>query len=246
MDRFRRQFDEVVKKFSIPADEASPLRFTLLNNIFKLVEAKDEIPESDLNFVVDLAKTYSLTQSSPEEIKNTIFRIGTRETIEKWQRGEAPTANCTGIVLQKKEICHWEEGAALRIQCVQRHFEGRSASASFPVHVVKGVRIRLGGFKGYPVDETIMENGGVGILHITNQRVCFVGAQHSIAIPYKRMLSVQGFETGFTIQTANEKKPGIFIVRYPELTTQLVTLASTEVGEDEPPKERRKKLPVAV
>lgn len=240
------QFEEIVRKFSIPADEASPLRFTLLNNIFKLVEAKDEIPESDLKFIMDLAKQYSVTVSSPEEIKNTIVRIGTRETIEKWQRGEVPTVNCNGIVLQKKEICHWEEGSALRIQRVQRHYEGQSASVSFPVYIVKGVRIRVGGFKGYPVDETIFENGGVGVLHITNQRVCFVGAQHSIAIQYKKMISIQGFETGFTIQTTNENKPGIFIVRNPELTAQLVTLASTGVGEDEPPKKSRQNLPVPV
>jgi len=240
------QFEEIVKKFYISTDEASPLRFILLNNIFKLVEAKNEIPDSDLKFVLDLAKTYSLTQSSPEEIKDTIFRIGMREAIEKWHRGEAPTANCNGIVLQKKEACHWEEGAGLRIRRVQRHYEGRSASVSFPVPTVKGVRIRLGGFKGYPVDETIFENGGGGVLHITNQRVCFVGSQHSIAIPYKKMISVQGFETGFTVQTTNEKKLGIFIVRHPELTAQLVILASTGVGEDEPPKKRGQKLPVVV
>jgi hypothetical protein len=41
------------------------------------------------------------------------------------------------------------------------------------------------------------------------------------------MISIQGFETGFTIQITNENKPGIFIVRNPELTAQLVTLAST-------------------
>jgi hypothetical protein len=240
------QFDEIVRKFSIPNDEASPLRFTLLNNIFKQIESKDEIPESDLSFVVDLAKQYSLTRSSPDEIKDTIFRIGTRETIDKWQRGEIPTANCNGIVLQKNEHCHWEEGAGLRIQRVKRHYEGRSASVSFPIHVIKGVRIRVGGFKGYPVDETILEGGGTGVIHITNQRVCFLGVEHSIAISYKKMISLQGFETGFTIQTTNEKKPGIFIVRHPELTVQLVSLAARGVGEDEPPKKRHPKLPVPV
>jgi hypothetical protein len=60
------------------------------------------------------------------------------------------------------------------------------------------------------------------------------------------MISIQGFETGFTIQTTNEKKPGIFIVRHPELTVLLVTLASTGVDEDEPPKKRRQKFPVAI
>ncbi len=96
------------------------------------------------------------------------------------------------------------------------------------------------------MDKTILESGGAGVIHLTNQRVCFVGSEHSIAIPYKKMISIQGFETGFTIQTTNEKKPGIFIVRHPELIVQLVNLASSGKGEDEPPKRRRQKLPAAV
>jgi hypothetical protein len=237
------QFEEIVRKFSVPNPEASPLRFLLLNNIMGLVESKIEIPDSDLKFVLELARKYSITQSSPEEIKNTIFRIGMREAIQNWERGELPTANCSGMILQKGEVCRWEEGAALRIQRVQRHYEGAFGSVSVPVGLVKGMRVRVGGFKGYPVDETVFENGGAGVLHITNKRACFVGQQHSAAIPYKKMISLQGFETGFTIQTSNEKKPGIFIVRYPELTVHLVNLASSGPGEDEPPKKRRQKLP---
>lgn len=240
------QFEDIVRKFNVASLEASPLRFTLLNNIMGLVESKLEIPDSDLKFVLELARKYSISQSSPDEIKDTIFRIGMREAIQNWERGDLPTANCSGVVLQKGEICRWEEGAGLRIQRVQRHYEGALGSVSVPVGIVKGMRVRVGGFKGYPVDETVLENGGAGVLHITNQRVCFVGQQHSLAIPYKKMISLQGFETGFTIQTSNEKKPGIFIVRHPELTVHLLNLASSGQGADEPPKKRRQKLSTSV
>jgi len=134
----------------------------------------------------------------------------------------------------------------LKLQSVKRHYEGGFASVSVPVHLMKGMRVRVGGFKGYPVNETVRDNGGVGVLHITNQRVCFAGADHSVAIPYNKMISIQGFETGFSIQTTNEKKPGIFTVNHPELTVQLLNLASSGAAEKEPPKARRKKLPAAV
>ena len=234
------QFEEIVRKFHIPNEETWPLRFTLLGNIFKLIESPDEIAEADFPFVAELARQYSFTAGSPDQIKDAICRIGMRETIQHWEHGEPPAANCKGPVLQKNETCYWEEGAGLRIQKTKRHYEGGYASVSFTV--VKGVRLRTGGFKGYPVDETALESGGTGVLHVTNQRVCFVGLQYSIAIPYKKMISVQGFETGFTIQTTNEKKPGIFIVRHPELTVQLVNLASRGTNEDEPPKKRRQEV----
>jgi len=63
-------------------------------------------------------------------------------------------------------------------------------------------------------------------------------------IPYKKLISVGGFEGGFIIQTSNEKKPGIFVVRHPELTTHLLALASNPPREaDQPNKHSKKVLP---
>lgn len=61
------------------------------------------------------------------------------------------------------------------------------------------------------------------------------------------MISVGGFDRGFTIHTSNEKKPGIFIVRNPELTTHLVNLESNTANEEAPPAKRktRKLAPVS-
>jgi hypothetical protein len=48
------------------------------------------------------------------------------------------------------------------------------------------------------------------------------------------MVSVNGFEGGFIVQTSNEKKPGIFLVRHSELTTQLLLMPSN------PPEDKQK------
>ena len=58
----------------------------------------------------------------------------------------------------------------------------------------------------YEMIRTVYVDLGGGVLHITSQRVCFNGI-HTIAIPYKKMVCVNGFEGGFIVQTSNENKP---------------------------------------
>jgi hypothetical protein len=243
-ERWLNQFGDTVRKYKIPEDEARPLRLSLLNGIFRQVEAQDEMVESDLKFLAEVGQTYALGRTSSPELQDTIFRVGMREIIQSWERGEVPTRQCSSLVLQKGEICHWEEGAGLRVQKTKHEYVGGYSSVSVPI--VRGVRFKVGGFRGHPVDHTFFEDGGIGVLHITNQRVCFTGQQHSVAILYKKMISVGGFEGGFIVQTSNEKKPGIFIVRHPEFTTQFLTLASNPAEEKKTPPKRKQRLPSSV
>jgi hypothetical protein len=245
-DRWVTQFEELIRRYRMPESEASPLRFALLNNMFKLVEAEEEMTEGDLKFLLALSHKYDIGKTSTPELRDTIFRVGAKEIIQSWEHGEVPHKECSGLVLQKSELCNWEEGAALRVQKTKREYVGSYSSMSVPVPLVRGARFRVGGFKGHPIDHTVLEDGGVGVLHITNQRVCFTGQQQSVAIPYKKMISVGGFEGGFIIRTSNEKKPGIFIVRHPELTAQMLALASNPPETNDPPRKRREKLPSAV
>jgi hypothetical protein len=243
-ERWLNQFGDTVRKYKISEEEARPLRQSLLNGIFRQVEAQDDMVGADLKFLADIGQTYSLGQYATPELRDTIFRVGMREIIQSWERGEVPTKQCNGLVLQKGEVCHWEEGAGLRVQKTTHEYVGGHSSVSIPLG--HGVRFRTGGFKGHQVDHTGWEEGGTGVLHITNQRVCFTGQQHSVAIPYKKMISVGGFEGGFIVRTSNEKKPGIFIVRHPEFTTQFLTLASNPAEAQKPPRKTKQRLPAPV
>jgi hypothetical protein len=243
-ERWLNQFGDSVRKYKIPEDEARPLRHSLLNGIFKQVEAQDEMVEADLRFLAEIGTTYALGRTASPELQDTIFRVGMREIIQSWELGDVPTRQCGGLVLQKGEVCHWEEGAGLRVQKTKHAYVGGYSSVSVPI--VRGVRFKVGGFRGHPVDHTVWEDGGTGVFHITNQRVCFTGQRQSVAITFKKMISVSGFDGGFIVQTANEKKPGIFIVRHPEFTTQMVTLASNPTQGDCAPRKRSQRLPSAV
>ena len=135
-----------------------------------------------------------------------------------------PKTMCTSLVLLKDEVCYWEERAGLLLQRTKREYVGGSGGVSVPVG--HGVRVRLGAFKAVPIEKSVYEDGGIGVLHITNQRICLTGQLQSVAIPYKKIINCSGFKNGFEVHTSNAKSPGIFLVPHPELTVQLVSLAS--------------------
>ena len=233
------QFDDIQYKFRVPESEIGPLKLSFFESIFRLVESEEVMVETDLKFLLAVSQKYGLGQSATPELRDTIIRIGMKEIIQSWERGEVPRKDCGGLVLQKGEVCHWEEGAGLRVQRTKREYVGSYKSVSVPLG--HGVRFKVGGFKGHPIDHTELEDGGTGVLHITNQRVCFTSLQRAVSIPFKKMVSVGGFENGFIVQTSNEKKPGIFVVRHPELTTHLLNLAAASPDEETQPSRRRRK-----
>lgn len=230
-ERWEAQFEATLGKYHLSGSEATSLTMALLTNMFKLLEAGNELSEAGLKFLLNLSQKYSVGQSTTPELRDTILRVNMKEVIQSWERGQLPDTECNGLLLQRGEVCHWEEAAGLRVQRTKREYVGAYSGVSVPVPLVRGVRFRVGGFKGHPIDHTIFEDGGIGVLHITSSRLCFTGKQ-SVAIPYKKMISVRGFEGGFMAQTSNEKKPGIFIVEHPELTTQMLALAASPREEE--------------
>lgn len=240
-ERWIGEYEEIQRKFRMPESEVGPRRLSFFDSIFRLVESEASMAAGDLRFILAVSQNYSLARTATPELRDTLIRIGIKETIQSWEKGEAPRKSCAGLVLQKGETCHWEEGSGLRLQKNRREYVGAYSSVSVPLG--HGVRFKVGGFKGHPIDHTVLEDGGTGVLHITSQRLCFTGQQQSVAIPFKKMISVGGFENGFIVQTSNEKKPGIFIVRHPELTTRLLNLAATPKEDETKPARRSKRLP---
>lgn len=239
-DRWLAQYDEIVRKYQVSAADALRSRIEILNGVFKLVESQETITDADLEYLVGLGQRFAIAESGSPELQDTILRIALREAIQSWDRGNPPKKQCAALVLAKGEVCHWEEPAGLLVQRTRREYVGGYGSVSIPLHIVRGARVRVGGFKGVPIDKTVHEDGGRGVLHITNQRVCFTGLNQAVAIPFKKIVSLAGFDGGFEVHTGNEKKPGIFLVPHPELTTEILKRASSSNDDDDSgPKRRR-------
>ena len=243
-ERWLAQYDEIVHKYHVPATDALGRRNEILNGIFRLVESQEQMADADLEYLVGLGQRFTVTESGSPELRDTVLRIALRQAIQSWDGGKPLERECSALVLAKGEVCHWEEPAGLLIQQTKREYVGGYGSVSIPLHIVRGARVRVGGFKGVPIDKTVLEDGGRGVLHITNQRVCFTGLNQAVAIPFKKIVSLAGFDEGFEVHTGNEKKPGIFLVPHPELTTELLKRTSSSQGEDNSGPKRRKSLPI--
>ena len=113
-ERWLNQFGGTVRKFKIPETEALVLRQSLLNGIFRQVEAQEPMAEADLRILAEIGKTYALGRTTSVELQDTIFRVGMREIIQSWEGGEAPTRQCANrakFVIGKKVL-----GCAFRRQ----------------------------------------------------------------------------------------------------------------------------------
>jgi hypothetical protein len=226
-DGWITQFEGTVHKYGIEDVEADALRSSLLAGIFGIVEVEDHITERDLKFLLDLAQRYGLAQSRKPEIIGSMQRIVLRKTIQDWQKGDIPKTNCSCTVPRNGEVCHWEEPAGLLIERKKREYVGGYGSVSIPVPLLHGVRARVGGFRGVPVDHTLHEDGGRGILHITSERILFAGQEQSVAVPYDKIVGTAFYSNGFELHTTSAKKPGIFLIANSDLTKELITLASS-------------------
>lgn len=78
-----------------------------------------------------------------------------------------------------------------------RHYVGGSQGAS--VRVMKGVYYRVGGFRGYPIEETKLTLVDQGILCITNKNIYFGGKIKSFRIPYNKIVSFTPYSDGIGI-----------------------------------------------
>jgi hypothetical protein len=152
------------------------------------------------------------------------MRIGTRVKIQKWETGEVPSLECKGLFLKSAEVCHWEQPARLFEPRTRRVYVGGSQGVS--IRLMRGVRYHISGFRGTPIDTEYLADAGPGVLHLASARLCFAGTQQSVAIDYRKIINVAAFEDGFQVHRTGAKKPTVIQVPQPDLTLQLLALAS--------------------
>lgn len=103
------------------------------------------------------------------------------------------------FLLSKTEHLVWLfRNITLHQQKVQREYVGRSRGVS--VRVMKGVYYRTGGFKGHPVETTVMQRVGTGSVCFTDKHIYFASPEKSLKIPYSKILSVESYSNGIGLQ----------------------------------------------
>lgn len=135
----------------------------------------------------------------PKQAKNLIKEARIVRTLMNGEEiEEVKTPHPFKLQKSEKLICVLTFVDYYKVK-TKRHYEGGYAGAS--VRVAKGVYIRTGGFKGYPVESEQLQHLGIGTLGITTKHLYFSYGLKSFRIKHEKILSIQTTnEHGILIQ----------------------------------------------
>lgn len=147
------------------------------------------------------------------EQNGALSRLGKASILKKIFNGEIPTVDAgpLPVNLQKSEKLVWAEKDVRYLEDkVRRKIVGHSRGVS--VRVMRGVYARLGAFEGEPVYNTERVEVATGILFVTDRNLYFYSSNHSIRIPFRKIVSFEKFSNGLgIIRDAATAKPQIFV-----------------------------------
>lgn len=147
-----------------------------------------------------------------------------RDVLNGITRCRLNITNQTPIMLQKNEVILWLfNNTAAYEDKTRRYYTGGSAGVSF--RVAKGVYLRTGAFKGYPVETTeTVCLGHFGCFIVTNKHVFWISSAKSIKIPVKKIISVMPCSNGVIIQKDGvTAKSQTFVTSDPWFTYNLIS-----------------------
>lgn len=113
------------------------------------------------------------------------------------------------LMLKSGESGYMSVTASLARYVSSTRYVGGSHGVSIPLG--HGFRYRVGAFAGQPVKSTELSEVDTGTVVLTNQRLVFVGAQKSVAVPIEKILSLEVFPDGLSVHREGKEAPDIFV-----------------------------------
>jgi len=145
------------------------------------------------------------------------YDIETKAKIEKlklyWhiEKGELPVVNVS-INLQREEKCYFASKADLLENRTVTHrvnYGGPTAR----IKIMKGIYYRAGSLGVQRITSDQILQADTGDIYLTNKRLIFVGRKKNLTIPYSKILSVNPYYDGVSIDKGTGKSP-IFKLSY--------------------------------
>ncbi len=113
------------------------------------------------------------------------------------------------FMLQKSENLVWLfRNITLHEQKIQKEYVGRNRGLSF--RICKGVYYRTGGFKGHPIEKTIMQRISIGTVCLTDKHIYYHSPERSFKIPYSKIINIESYSNGVGIHKDGATSKPIF------------------------------------
>ena len=226
---YRDKFIEVISNGKLEKSEEEYLD-NLQNNLRLSSNDIEKIRnESRQKYMQDLLdKTTADGLISPEEwqeLNNTAKNLDvtinldsdTKAKIEKlklyWhiEKGELPAVNVY-INLQKEEKCYFTSKADLHeTRTVTRRVNYGGPTAR--IKIMKGIYYSAGSLGVQRITSDQILQIDTGDIYLTNKRLIFIGSKKNFIIPYNKILSVNPYYDGISIDKGTGKSP-IFKLSY--------------------------------
>lgn len=157
-------------------------------------------PEEERAIETVSAELGILPGDHPEEFRKVTQGAILRDVLNGVTFSRVSLTGDIPVILQKKEVVLWIfNHTELYEERTRRHYTGSSAGVS--IRVARGVYVRSGSFKGYPVETTEAVYLGSGALLVTNENLFWVPpASKVIKIPVKKIIAITPASDGIIIQ----------------------------------------------
>lgn len=178
---------------------------------------------------IGIDRAMSTLGISDAEVLQAVKPYASSLMIARLNAGRLPTIPDPVIFLKPKEVAHAQVQAALLKEVVQR--ETRGSYSGFSIPIVKGVRYRIGGFRGRSVVVgTSIEVADSGVLCLPSHRAVFKGMRQSVECLYSKLVGVNVFDDGIQFHVSNRKAATLLRVDDGHLVAAMVNAAMHPEG----------------
>ncbi|MFZ2587058.1 MAG: hypothetical protein WAZ18_02875 [Alphaproteobacteria bacterium] len=186
---------------NLPDTLISRYKILAYKTYFNVMRKNNQITHKDEAELNNLVQFFKL---SPQDIASTRDEFEKLKFLGQLNSGNLPRINLLNVILQKSEIAFWQTPSIWKEErVVRRGYVGGSRGIS--LRIVKGVNYRIGSSKGQLVSETDIVQITTGSFIVTSKRLIFTGQSQSFQIPYNKIINMQFFSDGLTIQPTTGK-----------------------------------------
>lgn len=185
VERFQAQFQEIANDGRLEPQEES-----------ELMQLKQRLGLSD------------------DEVRPTLRELEFLRFVTALDDGTLPVFNDkVDVLLRPGELCHLVVRCRLVENSTRTGFVG--LDGGYSAKAGESSTWNAGGFAGQVTKRTVQETTDAGCLHVTNQRVLFVGASKTASYPISKIVQVHLFERGVQFQSDGNSRSRWFLFDFP-------------------------------
>lgn len=211
---YDKQIQTILSDGHIDSATKEELFVSALDNAVSIYLSDNVISNEEKNVIARFQQYTKLPQTSLNSHKS-LEKVVQSSILQDVINGHIPTPRIQvngqfPFILGKGETMIWVyRDVECLEQKVQKQYVGGSHGMNF--RIAKGVYYRVGGFKGTPIEHTVMKSVGIGMVCLTDKQLYFSSPQKNFKIPYSKLIYMEPYSNGIGLQKDGASaKPFVF------------------------------------